>query len=186
MVRLVPITKDNIRDVFDLSVASGQEEFVSTNAWSLAQAYAEYSVAWARAVVVDDSVVGFLMLEIDPDEEDGRPFWLWRPMVDGAYQRQGHGKAAVGLAIDHLRSLGSSELYTSWVPGENGPEAFYVKLGFEPTGELDDDEIVARLDLISGPGRLVTAHMRFPSVPVGDAHAKTAYTDASSDAASPA
>ena len=151
MVRLVPITKDNLRDVFDLEVASGQENFVSTNAWSLAQAYAEYSVAWPRAVVVDDSVVGFLMLEIDLDDQDGRPFWLWRLMVDGAHQRQGFGRAALGLAVDHLRSLGASEMYTSWVPGEDGPEAFYVKLGFEPTGELDDDEIVARLDLTGGP-----------------------------------
>lgn len=147
MVSLVPITKHNVRDVFELTLAPGQEEFVSTNAWSLAQAYAESSIAWPRAVVAEDTVVGFVMLEIDPDEEDGRPFWLWRLMVDRVHQGQGHGKAAVGLATDHLRSLGASTLYTSWVPGENGPEGFYLKLGFEPTGELDDDEVVARLDL---------------------------------------
>jgi diamine N-acetyltransferase len=147
MIQLVPITKDNVREVFDLGVSPGQEGFVATNAWSLAQAYAESSVAWPRAVVAVDVVVGFLMLEIDPEDEDGRPFWLWRLMIDAAHQRQGHGRAALSLAGDHLRSLGATELFTSWVPGDDGPEAFYLRLGFEPTGELDDDEIVARLDL---------------------------------------
>jgi hypothetical protein len=36
---------------------------------------------------------------------------------------------------------------TSWVPGERGPEKFYRKLGFEPTGEIDEGEVVARLAL---------------------------------------
>jgi hypothetical protein len=38
-----------------------------------------------------------------------------------------------------------------WVPGETGPEGFYRKLGFELTGEVDEDEVVAGLPL-SGPG----------------------------------
>lgn len=147
MVRLVPITKDNVGDVFDLAVAPGQDDFVSSNAWSLAQAYAEYSIAWPRAIVAGDRVVGFLMLEIDPDEEDGRPYWLWRLMIDAAEQGKGYGRAAVGLAVEHLRALGAPELFTSWAAGGAGPERFYLDLGFEPTGEISDDEIVARLDL---------------------------------------
>lgn len=65
-VALVPITRDNVGDVVHLTVAPGQEIFVADNAWSLAQAYAEREIAWPRAVSVDDTVVGFLMLEIDP------------------------------------------------------------------------------------------------------------------------
>jgi diamine N-acetyltransferase len=49
--------------------------------------------------------------------------------------------------IDHLRTIGASEVFTSWVPGDGSPEGFSLRLGFEPTGELDDDEIVARLTL---------------------------------------
>jgi diamine N-acetyltransferase len=33
------------------------------------------------------------------------------------------------------------------VQGEGGPEDFYLRLGFVPTGEIDDGEIVACLDL---------------------------------------
>jgi diamine N-acetyltransferase len=147
MVRLDPITGDNVGQVFALAVAPGQEDFVAPNPWSLAEAYAEYDIAWPRAIVDDDTVVGFLMLEIDPQDENGRPFWLWRLMIDAAHQRRGHGRAALDLAVEHVRSLGAQEFFTSWVPGDGGPEQFYVDYGFEPTGELDDDEIVARLDL---------------------------------------
>ena len=146
-IELLPITDDNVGDVFDLKVAPGQEEFVSTNAWSLAQAYAEYDIAWPRAIAVNGEIVGFLMLEIDPEEENGRPFWLWRLMIDAEHQRRGYGRAAFLLACQHARSAGAAELYTSWVQGEGGPEPFYLGLGFEPTGELDDDEIVAVLRL---------------------------------------
>jgi len=147
-IELQPITDDNVGDVFDLKVAPGQEEFVSTNAWSLAQAYAEYDIAWPRAIAVNGEVVGFVMLEIDPEEENGRPFWLWRLMIDAEHQRRGYGRAALLLALAHARSQGATEIYTSWVQGEGGPEPFYLGLGFEPTGELDDDEIVAVLSLV--------------------------------------
>jgi diamine N-acetyltransferase len=146
-VELQAMTKDNVAAVFDLRVAPDQQDYVASNAWSLAQALAEYDIAWPRAIVADGTVVGFLMLEIDPDEENGRPFWLWRLMIDANQQRRGYGRAALDLAIEELRSRGAQELYTSWVPGQHGPEGFYLRLGFVPTGELDDDEIVARLNL---------------------------------------
>jgi diamine N-acetyltransferase len=146
-VRLEPITEDNLKAVYELQLAPGQEAYVAPNPWSLAQALVESAIAWPRAIVADGAVVGFLMLEIDPDEEDGRPFWLWRLMLAADRQRRGYGTAAVRLAIEEVRARGGSELYTSWVPGEGSPGPFYERLGFVPTGELDEDEIVARLIL---------------------------------------
>ncbi len=35
-IELAPITKNNVADVFDLTLASGQDQFVATNASSLA------------------------------------------------------------------------------------------------------------------------------------------------------
>lgn len=147
MVELQPITKDNVKAVFDLRVAPEQERYVAPNPWSLAQALAEQDVAWPRVIVASGDVVGFLMLEIDLADEDGQPYWLWRLMVDAAHQNRGYGRAALELAIDELRGRGAGELFTSWVPGEAGPEVFYLQLGFVPTGEIDDGEIVARLAL---------------------------------------
>ena len=147
VVRLEPITEHNLKAVFELVVAPGQEAFVAPNPWSLAQALVEQAIAWPRAIMAGDDVVGFLMLEIDPDEEDGRPFWLWRLMVAADRQRQGVGTAALALAFAEVRSRGGTEIYTSWVPGEGSPGSFYERLGFIPTGELDETEIVARLTL---------------------------------------
>ena len=146
-VRLEPVTEDNLKAVFELQLAPGQEAFVAPNPWSLAQALVESAIAWPRAIVAGEAVVGFLMLEIDPDEEDGRPFWLWRLMLAADRQRRGYGTAALRLAIEEVRARGGSELFTSWVPGEGSPGPFYERLGFVPTGELDEDEIVARLTL---------------------------------------
>lgn len=146
-VTLEPISEENVREVFDLEVSAGQENFVASNPWSLAQALAEHEIAWPRAVVSEQSVVGFLMLEIDLSDEDGRPYWLWRLMIDRHHQGKGFGSAALRAAVEECRARGASELFTSWVPGEGSPEGFYVKFGFEPTGEIDEGEIVARLDL---------------------------------------
>lgn len=52
------------------------------------------------------------------------------------------------LITDHVRTLPrATALLTSWVPEDGGPEPFYRVLGFEPTGEVDDGEVVGRLEL---------------------------------------
>jgi len=146
-VRLEPLTEANLKAVFELTTAPGQEGFVAPNPWSLAQALIEGEKAWPRAIVADGDVVGFLMLEMDPDDKDGRPYWLWRLMVGADRQGRGYGAAAIRLAIEEVRSRGGTELYTSWVPGDGSPGPFYERLGFVPTGEVDEDEIVGRLTL---------------------------------------
>ncbi|HBK59376.1 MAG TPA: hypothetical protein DDZ84_01105 [Firmicutes bacterium] len=51
-------------------------------------------------------------------------------------------------AIYHLRSMGVRELYTCCETGPAGPEGFYRRLGFEPTGDCygDQPEYVLRLN----------------------------------------
>jgi len=147
MVVLEPITPENVRAVYDLRVGPGQDQFVAPNSWSLAQALSGGDLAWPRAIRVDGEIAGFLMLEIDPVDSQGRMYWLWRLMVAAARQRSGIGAAAVALAADEVRRRGGAELWTSWVALPGGPEAFYRKLGFEPTGDLIDGEVVGRLQL---------------------------------------
>jgi diamine N-acetyltransferase len=133
--------------VFGLEVAPNQRGFVATNPWSLAQALVEQDVAWPRAIVSGGEVVGFLMMEIDMEDPDGQNFYLWRLMVGAQHQGRGFGSQALGAACDEVRARGGTEVYTSWVEGEGGPGPFYIKLGFVPTGDIDDGETVGRLTL---------------------------------------
>lgn len=130
-VRLEAIATDNVRAVYRLAVAPGQDGFVAPN-------------PWPRAIVAGDEVVGFLMLEVDPGEVRGRTFRLWRLMVGAAFQRRGCGSAALALAIEDVRGRGGTELWTSWVDPEGGPGPFHVELGFEALGGIENGEVVAR------------------------------------------
>lgn len=77
--------------------------------------------------------------------------YLWRLLIDRRHQRRGIGGRAVELVVRCLREQGHRVLKTGWVDAPGGPEPFYRDLGFVPTGELDDDEIVAALHLPPQP-----------------------------------
>ena len=144
VVELREVAKDTVRAVCILQVAPEQRGFVAPNAVSFAEAMFEPK-AWFRAIVADEVPVGFAMLSVDPERSE---YYLWRLMVDARYQGRGYGRAALALVVDHVRSLpGATELLVSWVPEPGGPEPFYRGLGFEPTGAVDEGEIVARLPL---------------------------------------
>ena len=119
---------------------------MAPNSWSLAQAFVT-PTAWPRAIVAEGGVVGFLMLGDDLDEGAIPSVWLWRLMIGAGFQRRGYGQAALRLACDEVRRRGHTILLTSWLPAEDGPEQFYLSLGFVPTGEVVEDEVVGRLDL---------------------------------------
>lgn len=144
IVELREITDATVREICRLQVAPHQRGHVAPNAVSLAEALFEPK-AWYRAIVADDVSVGFVMLYDDPDKPE---YFLWRLMVGAPYQGLGIGRSAVGLLVEHVRTRpAATELRTSWVPGPDGPERFYLALGFEATGEVDEGEIVARLAL---------------------------------------
>jgi diamine N-acetyltransferase len=67
-------------------------------------------------------------------------------MIDARYQSMGFGAQALALLIEHARAIpGTRAMLLSHVPGEGGPEAFYRRFGFEPTGEVSEGEHVMRL-----------------------------------------
>jgi diamine N-acetyltransferase len=144
MVELREITKDTVRAVCGLQVAPAQRRFVAPNAVSLAEALFEPH-AWYRAVVTDGLAVGFAMLYLDTEIAD---YSLWRLMIADGLQGRGYGRSALDLIVAHVRALpGATRLLVSWVPGPGSPEPFYLRFGFEPTGEIESGEIVAALPL---------------------------------------
>jgi diamine N-acetyltransferase len=144
LVELREVTGDTVRGICRLQVTPAQRRFVAPNAVSFAEALFEPK-AWYRAIVADDVAVGFVMLFLDLDKPN---YYLWRLMIAAGFQGRGYGRAAVGLVADHVRALpNAAEMLVGYVPGEGGPERFYLDLGFEPTGGIDEGEIEARLRL---------------------------------------
>ncbi len=144
IVELREVTAETVRTICRLEVDPSQTGFVAPNAVSFAEALFEPK-AWYRAIYADGAPVGFAMLYADTDTSR---YYLWRLMVAAGHQRRGIGRAAVALVVEHVRTLpGATALLVSWVPADGGPEPFYRKLGFVETGEIDDGEVVARLEL---------------------------------------
>ena len=147
VVSLREITEDTVVPIIKLSetLSDAQAKMVAPNAVSIAQAHFS-DKAWFRAIYAGETPVGFLMLYDNPDKAE---YFLWRLMIAGPHQKKGFGGRAVELLADHIRTRPKAEsLGASYVPVEGGPEGFYEKLGFEPTGEIEHGEIVIRLSLI--------------------------------------
>ena len=152
-VSLRPITSSTVRSVCALSVGESQVGLVAPNAISLAEALFS-QVAWYRAVYLEESVVGFVLLS-DQSLKDPPPpnpqAVVWRFMIDAKAQGQGVGRAALQLVIEHVRRKGVFPVLSlSYVPVPGSAEKFYRDLGFKPTGKVEDGEVELELLLDQG------------------------------------
>ena len=142
MIILRPITRDNFHACIDLKITADQEPFVANNVVSIAQAYVE-PLFVPRAIYDGDTIVGFLLY--GRDAKTGAD-WIIRLMIDAAYQGRGYGRAAMEQAIDLLKQQPDcKEILISYMPENAVAERLYASLGFVPTGEVDQGEVVARL-----------------------------------------
>jgi RimJ/RimL family protein N-acetyltransferase len=148
VVRLVEVTTENEAVVSGLSTHRTQEEFVAPMLRSFADAlFPEVVdgapvVPWMRAVVADETIVGFVMLALTTDKHP-EPF-LWRLLIDRLHQRRGIGSTALELVGAECVAMGDQTLLTSWGEGKGSPRPFYLAHGFVPTGKSIDDETEGR------------------------------------------
>ena len=152
VVTLREIAAEDREAVAALAVRPDQVRFVAPNRSSFRLAEEEpEGHPWLRAVYAGDHLVGFVMLSDDVAPGDPVHPWryfLWRLMIDARYQGRGYGRAAVELVVAYLHKRpNANALFTSYVPGEGSPAGFYARLGFAPTGEVFEEEIVLRLAL---------------------------------------
>jgi diamine N-acetyltransferase len=147
-VSLKEVTRETLRAVCKLDAGDDATQ-VAPNAVSIAEA-SFYDEAWFRAIYDNDALVGFVML-YDPTlaEEPGEPdFFLWRLMIDKAFQRRGLGHAAVNLLINYVRTRpGAKKLLVSHMSNADALGHFYGSLGFKYTGKEEEGEKVMALDL---------------------------------------
>ncbi len=145
-LRLAEIDPENVGAACRLAVEPHQEKFVAPVAFSLAEAYAQPTVAWPRLIYDDEELVGFVMGGFDP----AGPVTvfrcgIWRLNIAAGRQGRGYGRFAVRSLLAEARRRGETRATVMWVPGPDGPENFYLKVGFQPTGEEFDGQVVGAI-----------------------------------------
>ena len=132
MVRLKPVTGENLDEVLALKVHENQVGFVSTTAESLAQAYVYPETAFPFAVYDGQTIVGFIMMGY---YEAKQYYTLWKLLIDERYQHQGYGRQALEQGIEFLKEkFRVNEIYTGVIPENHAAKKLYLSIGFKETG----------------------------------------------------
>ena len=146
-ITLRVINESNFLDAFHLTLAPGQEQFVSHPIRSLAQAYVYYHQCTPFGIYNGETMVCYVMVIYDYDLEE---YNIWHMMIDEAQQGRGYGKAAMEACLAYIagKPFGASGRVVLTCNKEN-PKAIglYKSLGFSETGNEDEEEIELSLRL---------------------------------------
>ena len=144
---LKPISEENFIDVFNLKLSKEQEAFVSHPIRSLAQAYVYRTQCQPFGIYADEKVVGYVMAIYDYDIPE---YDIWHMMIDESQQGKGYGKAALKLLLDYIKDkpIGDSDRVALTCNKDNTVALeLYKSMGFELTGNSDEDEVELALYL---------------------------------------
>jgi len=146
-VELRAVTAENWRRCAALEVADDQRDFVMPVAHYLCLCH--YGGAWRPFAVCDgEEVVGFAMWAVDPQDGSG---WIGGLTVDRRHLRRGYARAALQALTAWLRDeQGCPSCALSYTADNAVARRLYASLAFVETGEIEDDELVARLRFTTG------------------------------------
>jgi diamine N-acetyltransferase len=132
-VRLVEINSENWYECCGLELTEEQAEYMESNAVSIAQTKFEPALK-AFAIYSDEKMTGFLMFNTVKEELGG--YWVYRIMVDRAYQGKGIGKEATRLMIVEMAKLPDADKIVVGYHSDNkGAHHLYASLGFVDEGD---------------------------------------------------
>jgi len=145
-LRMVELSAATIVAVNNLSLKPGQEQFLAPVSYGIAATVINPQTSWQRVVLDGDQVVGFVSANFDPDapEEHFRSV-LWRINVDAEGQGKGVGRFAVEQLVEEARARGFDHVNVIYEAGSEGPEAFFLRVGFTPVGETAYSEVVGEI-----------------------------------------
>ena len=156
------VTEDDVEAVMGLRRGPGQDGYLGSMISHFEDAIADARACPRMWSVHDgDQLVGFVMISddipqatLDADDEYVGPYYLWRLLIDHRFQGRGYGRATIDAIVAYLRTRPNADvLFTSCTAGDGSPQPFYLRYGFEKTGEVKWGEDVLRLDLSSIGGR---------------------------------
>jgi GNAT superfamily N-acetyltransferase len=146
MIHLKKVDSTNWEHVIKLRVREEQESFVASNLYSLAQVQFLPSFK-AMGVYLYEQIVGFAMYGVDPD--DGN-YWIYRLMIDKAYQGKGYGTSALEKVVEDIKKeneAGIPYIMIGYEPANQVAKEVYKKAGFEETEIASWGEQLAKLKL---------------------------------------
>lgn len=143
-VTLQPVTKDNWREIAQLTPKRGQQNWVAPNWYSILEKVLDDSPMFSMGIYDGDKPVGYTMYGYY--EEDDR-YYINRLMMDKKYQKKGYGRSAMHAIIDAMWAIPKCDvIYISFVPGNDIARDLYISLGFVDNDEILDGELIYRLD----------------------------------------
>jgi len=162
IVTLRPITIDNWIQCISLTPTDEQvrSSFVAPNTLSLAQAH--YEPWWQPYGIYapidgEEIMIGFVMYGRWPAtgipvyHEEAKPGidFILRFMIDGRYQGRGYGRAALAAVIAQIKAQPDGlAIEISYDVTNTVMAHLCTRLGFQPTGQISNGEIEARLPLV--------------------------------------
>jgi diamine N-acetyltransferase len=147
-LRLEELSAKTIVAANSLTLRRGQEQFVTPPSYAIADSFINPVTSWPRVVLDGDRVVGFIRGNFDSEavQEEFRSC-VWRVTVAGDVQGMGVGKFAVLALAEEAKSRGFERLTAIWEPGDNGPEEFFIRVGFTIVGQTQYGENMGALSL---------------------------------------
>ena len=144
------ITSDNYSQVLNLKITPAQEaaKFVSPVVRSLADAwfYRDEGIAYPKAVYEDEDLVGFIMYELDTEEQQ---VFIWRFLIDQAFQGKGYGRQTIEAVLAMAKEQAQmTKVVADYVDGNEPMKKILLDLGFEETGfnkEINEHIMVYQL-----------------------------------------
>ncbi len=158
-ITLQAVTEHNFDAIIELPLLPEQQDYLASNAYSIAQASFYPDSFFTRAIYLDDTPVGFMLYASNDD--DGKPdeYSIFRFMIASGEQSKGYGRRAIELLLDEIRNRpGAAAIHICYVPGNPIAKTFYGSLGFVETGLDEDGEMIAQIRLDGAGHEPDTAH----------------------------
>jgi len=131
------VTEKNWRSVAALNVAKDQQQFIESNAFSLAESLYEKN-GTSVGLYDEETLVGYAMYGWYLEKR--KSVWLDRFMIDEHYQGKGYAKRFLRILIQFLQDKFECKIiYLSLHPDNKLAMGLYESLGFRLNGDIDDE-----------------------------------------------
>jgi diamine N-acetyltransferase len=149
------VTPGDRAAVMGLRLGPGQDRYLNSMEEIFEEADREQRAmprAWAVHDAATEALVGFAMISDDipqpMDDDLVGPYFLWKLLIDAAFQSRGLGTATIDAIVGYLATRPAADvLYTSCADGPGSPRGFYLRYGFTDTGRVMWGENVLALEL---------------------------------------